>query len=166
MADTTRIGVLVAQFPVSLDIDKNLDAIVHVLDCAREEVLVILPEGALSGYAEDAAFLQAIDIARLTASWHFLAEEATRRNVHLIFGSCLQEAGQWYNTGIYHGPRGEQFVYRKINLATGEQNSNRRAHRRVRNSTLSRDTVSRAVAISCPSRRRGVCVFDQHGRRR
>lgn len=121
MADSVRIGVLVAQFPVSLDIESNRDAIVQVLGYAQKDDLVILPEGALSGYVEDAAFLQDIDVEQLAESWHSLAEEATQRKVHLICGSCLKESGQWYNAGVYNGPRGEQSIYRKINLATGER---------------------------------------------
>jgi predicted amidohydrolase len=121
VGDTVRIGVLVAQFPVSLDMGRNLESIVHLMACAREDDLIILPEGALSGYAEDAAFLQEIDVIRLAESLHFLAEEAKRRKVHLIFGSCLKESEQWYNAGVYNGPRGERFVYRKINLATSER---------------------------------------------
>ena len=93
----------------------------RVLECAEADDLIVLPEGALSGYAEDPAFLKLIDVTRLKESQAILSREAIRRNVHLIFGSCVEETGRWFNTGIYYGPNGEEFIYRKINLVTNER---------------------------------------------
>jgi predicted amidohydrolase len=115
------IPVLVAQFPVTLDIQYNLDVILSILSQAEPNTLVILPEGALSGYAEDTEFLSKIDRQLLALSLQKLQETATQSNIHLVFGSCLLEHGKWYNAGIYYGPQQAQFVYRKVNLATSER---------------------------------------------
>lgn len=83
--------------------------------------MTVLSEGALSGYAEDPSFLYEIDTTLLTESLGMLQAEVMQRRLHLIFGSCLQENRNWYNTGIYYRPQGETFVYRKVNLATSER---------------------------------------------
>jgi len=115
------ISALVAQFPVTLDIQQNLETILSVILCAEPGDLIVLPEGALSGYAEDPSFLDSINTIFLTESLYRLQMEVMQRQLHLIFGSCLQENRDWYNAGIYYGPKGETFVYRKINLATNER---------------------------------------------
>jgi predicted amidohydrolase len=115
------VSTLVAQFPVTLDIQHNLDVMLSVLSQAEPEMLVIFPEGALSGYAEDTEFLDEINPKLLVIALRKLQEFASQSHIHLIFGSCLLEQGKWYNAGIYYGPRQEQFVYRKVNLATGER---------------------------------------------
>ncbi len=118
---TDLINTLVAQFPITLDIRQNLDVILSFIIQAKPETLIILPEGALSGYTEDPAFLGCIDLPLLEASLQRLCEGVIRQSVHLILGSCLFEGGCWYNTGLYLSPRREMFVYRKINLATHER---------------------------------------------
>jgi predicted amidohydrolase len=119
--DTTRISVLVAQFPVSLDIGENLETILSTLRWAQRGDLVVFPEGAVSGYAEDPAFLQTIDTPILTAALATLWNEAALRQIHLVVGSCVHDAGRWYNSAVYCGPEREQAVYRKVNLATHER---------------------------------------------
>ena len=119
--NATRVSALVAQFPVTLDIEHNLSAIISALARAEPGDLVVLPEGALSGYAQDPAFLHGIDVALLADLMRTLRAEVARRRVHLIFGSCVYEVDKWYNAGIYYGPDGETFVYHKVNLATSER---------------------------------------------
>lgn len=115
------IDIAVAQFPVTLDIQHNLAMILSILSQAKPNSLVILPEGALSGYAENPEFLNAIDLQILAIALQELQVATTQAHVHLIFGSCLYEHGKWYNAGIYYGARQEQFVYRKVNLAINER---------------------------------------------
>jgi len=115
------VSVLVAQVPVSLDIERNLEAILAVLDEAEEDDLIVLPEGALSGYSENPSFLEGVDVQRLSSSLRALAEEVAGKGLHVVFGSCLWETGGWYNAGLYFGPAGERFVYHKVNLATSER---------------------------------------------
>jgi predicted amidohydrolase len=117
----TRISVLVAQFPITLDIRENLAAVISVLARAEPDDVVVLPEGALSGYAEDPAFLRSIDTALLAESMCVLKDQVVQRRLHLVFGSCVYEAGRWYNAGLYYGPHEEMSVYRKVNLAARER---------------------------------------------
>ena len=115
------VEALMGQFPVSLEVEENLDSIQGVMTSALPEDLVVLPEGALSGYEEDPAFLSGIDPETVEEGLRILGEEATNRRLHLFFGSCVLEGGLWYNAGLYRGPGGEQFVYRKVNLANKER---------------------------------------------
>jgi predicted amidohydrolase len=50
-----------------------------------------------------------------------LQNEVFSKKIHLIFGSCLRENEQWYNTGIYLSHNSSPFTYRKVNLATNER---------------------------------------------
>lgn len=115
------VSTLVAQFPVTLDIQHNLDVILSIISQAEPDTLVILPEGALSGYTEDAEFLDEINQQFLAIALQKLQKTVIQSNIHLIFGSCLLENGKWYNAGIYYGRRQKQFIYRKVNLATSER---------------------------------------------
>ncbi len=120
-ANPRKISVLVAQFPITLDTRQNLETMFSIISGSDPGDLIVLPEGALSGYAQDPAFLHDVNVVLLTESLRLLQAEVMRRQLHLIFGSCLLENKSWYNAGIYYGPQGETFVYRKINLATNER---------------------------------------------
>ncbi|MGL5076546.1 MAG: carbon-nitrogen hydrolase family protein, partial [Waterburya sp.] len=115
------VSTLVAQFPVTLDIQHNLDVILSIISQAEPDTLVILPEGALSGYADDTKFLGKINQQLLAIALQKLQKTVVQSDIHLIFGSCLLENGEWYNAGIYYGRRQKQFIYRKVNLATSER---------------------------------------------
>jgi len=117
----TTLSALVAQFPISLDVGQNLTTMLNMLKQARPGDLVLFPEGALSGYSQDSSFLEAIDLVFLAESLDDLQETAIQAGIHLIFGCCICEDGRWYNAALYYGPHGEQFIYRKINLAHSER---------------------------------------------
>jgi predicted amidohydrolase len=57
-----KISVLVGQFPITFNISGNLNQIKSILEKSKKDDLVILPEGALSGYSDDIAFLKDINI--------------------------------------------------------------------------------------------------------
>lgn len=116
-----KISVAVGQFPINLDIEANTRHIIELLEQAREDELFVLPEGAISGYEEDSRFLEQVDWPLLVEAMGQIEEVVTRRRVHLIAGSCIEEDGAWYNVGLYFSPRGERAIYRKVNLATGER---------------------------------------------
>lgn len=115
------IEALIGQFPATGSVGDNLGAIRRILGLARPGELVVMPEGALSGYDEDPAFLTRVGAAEIEEGLGVLAADAVARGVHLFFGSCLLEGGRWYNAGLYRGPKGESFTYRKVNLATNER---------------------------------------------
>jgi len=116
-----KISVLVAQFPITMDIRQNLDVIITLIPYAESGDLIILPEGALSGYSEDPAFLKKLSSSVLTKSLKYLQTVVVQKKVHIIFGSCIKADSEWYNTAIYFGPKNETFIYQKINLATCER---------------------------------------------
>lgn len=116
-----RLSVVLAQLPVSWDIAANLAGIGEVLAGTRPGDVVVLPEGALSGYAADLSPLGTLDRPALAAGIETLAGQARGRAVHVFCGSLLPSAGGWHNAALHFGPRGERHVYRKINLAMNER---------------------------------------------
>src|SRR5437879_6794018 len=116
-----KISVAVGQFPISFAITENVQYILSMLEQVEPNDLLVLPEGAISGYNEDSRFLELIDRRLLADAIERIAEVVKRKQVHLIAGSCLQEEGARYNAGLYFSPRGVRAHYRKVNLATGER---------------------------------------------
>jgi predicted amidohydrolase len=82
---------------------------------------VVLPEGALSGYAADLSPVDSLDRPALAAGIETLAGQARDRSVHVFCGSLLPSDGNWHNAALHFGPHGERHVYRKINLAMNER---------------------------------------------
>lgn len=116
-----HISVVAGQFPVTLDIQRNLEQVVSIVQSAHADELVVLPEGAVSGYAGDISFLKRINTSFLEDALTILAELVQQRRCHLIVESCLFEEGGWFNAGLYFSPDRERAVYRKVNLATHER---------------------------------------------
>ncbi|WBW95244.1 carbon-nitrogen hydrolase family protein [Oceanirhabdus sp. W0125-5] len=115
------LSVVVAQFPITFNIDSNLKYIISILEKSEIDDLVVLPEGALSGYSDDISFLENIDTHKLEYAMKQLKNEVLNRKIHLIYGSCIFENGNWYNAGICYSYTSKDFTYKKINLATHER---------------------------------------------
>ena len=64
-----KIPVLLAQFPVSLSISANLQTILSLMERAETGDILLLPEGAISGYAPDLSFLGDLDLGELNQPW-------------------------------------------------------------------------------------------------
>ena len=116
-----QLSVVVGQFPISLNLTQNLQHILKILQQAKADELVVLPEGAVSGYSDDLAFLNTLDTDQLTQALDRLAETVVERKLHLIVGSLIWEKGKWWNAGIYFAPDGQRSIYRKVNLAYHER---------------------------------------------
>lgn len=115
------VAVAVGQFPIGFDVRRNLDHIASFIDDAHEDELLVLPEGAISGYSDDATFIHRIDQPQLEAALLEIETLVIKRKIHLIVGVCRQEARAWYNEAHYYGSTGRAFIYRKVNLATHER---------------------------------------------
>lgn len=116
-----ELSVLVGQFPIKYDIQENLNNILSILEQAEKDDLVVLPEGCLSGYSDDISFLKAVNIQQLEAAIKVIKKEVIDRRLHLIYGSCIFENGNWFNAGICYSYTSKEFIYRKVNLATHER---------------------------------------------
>ena len=116
-----EVSLLVGQFPITFDISSNLNNIISILEEAEIDDLVVLPEGALSGYSDDISFLKSIDIHKLEYAMEKLKQEVLNRKIHLIYGTCIFENGNWFNAGICYSYTSADFIYRKINLAVHER---------------------------------------------
>ena len=55
------ISILGAQFPVSFDVQDNLNQILSILKNSKEQDLVVFPEGCISGYDTNLSFLEKVD---------------------------------------------------------------------------------------------------------
>lgn len=116
-----HVSALVAQFPITFSIETNLARMDALISKADPGDLVIFPEGALSGYATDTAFINQIRMEEITAGLQALQEMAKRQKIHLWAGSCVQQEGQWFNAAYGFTPDGSTYIYHKINLANHER---------------------------------------------
>lgn len=116
-----EVSAVVAQFPVSLDMERNLRVIQAILESCAPDDVVVLPEGSLSGYSDDIRFLKGVSMRGVDKGLDSLHSYARDRGIHLFVGTIMLDAGRWYNTAVYLSPRGERWVYRKVNLATHER---------------------------------------------
>jgi predicted amidohydrolase len=83
--------------------------------------LVLFPEGCVSGYSTDTAFLENINPQELAAGLNHLQKEAERREISVWAGACIYHAGKWFNSAYGFSPDGKTDVYHKINLANHER---------------------------------------------
>lgn len=116
-----HISAVAAQFPVSLTIAENVRHICAILEQIQPDELLVLPEGAISGYSDDPRFLEAIDHDELDSALRDIQQATRQSGVHLVVGSCLREGGVWRNAALYFAPDGSQSTYYKVNLATHER---------------------------------------------
>jgi predicted amidohydrolase len=116
-----KTSIAVAQIPITWDIAENLSTIAAVLADAQPDEIVVLPEGALSGYGSDLSVLSRLDPTVLARAIDDLAILVREKAVHLFCGSLLFEHGAWWNAALYFSPHGTRWTYRKINLAMNER---------------------------------------------
>lgn len=116
-----KAPVVVAQIPATWDTEQNLSAIATVLAAAQAGEVVVLPEGALSGYGSDLSVLRRLNPTALAHAADRLTALACKQAVHLFCGSLLFEHGAWCNAALYFSPHGTRWTYRKINLAMNER---------------------------------------------
>jgi predicted amidohydrolase len=116
-----KLPVLVGQFPISYSIQENLDHILKILEKSQPGDLVVLPEGAVSGYSTDLSFLKDINLETLQKGLDLIRRQAEARKIHLWIGSLLKKDGDWVNLGFGFSPQREENFYLKINLANHER---------------------------------------------
>ncbi len=116
-----RLTALVAQFPVTLSIQSNLEIIDSVLAQTNAGDWVIFPEGSVSGYSTDTTFLQQINHHELIAGLKHIQKESERRKINVWVGACINRDGKWFNTAHGFSADGKTQVYHKINLANHER---------------------------------------------
>jgi predicted amidohydrolase len=114
-------SLTVAQFSITWDIKRNLELISEVLTEARHDDIVVLPEGALSGYGPDLSVLDDLDTPALAHAMDRVADLAQQQAVHLFCGTLLFDQGAWSNAAVYFSPSGTRWIYRKVNLAMNER---------------------------------------------
>lgn len=116
-----NVNVLAGQVPITWNILDNVNSVRSVLELANMEDLVVLPEGAISGYDDQLTGLETLNPEEVTEAIDTISEMVRKRNVHLFCGTLLPDGRDWSNAAIYFSPKGGRQIYRKVNLATGER---------------------------------------------
>jgi predicted amidohydrolase len=116
-----NINAILAQFPVSLSIRKNIQTIDSILETAHAGDLVLFPEGSVSGYSADTSFLSQINQQELNDGLNHLQKEAQERKINLWAGACVNKDGKWFNAAYGFLADGTRHIYHKINLANHER---------------------------------------------
>lgn len=111
------------QFNVTMDPARNAETIERLLADAPADTFAVAPEGALSGYVNEAGFVARIDQSATAAAIARIATFCADKRVHLVAGACVREDDAWRNASFHFGPRGERHRYDKINLAQSERGS-------------------------------------------
>lgn len=109
------------QFAVTMDPAHNAATIERLLSDCPAHTFAVAPEGALSGYMNEAGFVSGIDSAASVAAIARIADLCRAKQIHLVAGACVHETGAWRNASFYFGPSGERHRYDKINLANSER---------------------------------------------
>lgn len=116
-----KFSAIVVQFPVTLSIQGNLDIIDSVIAQAKVGDLLLFPEGSLSGYSPDTAFLHKIDPRRLEEALSHIQQESKQRKINTWIGACVNENGKWFNAAYGFSANGRVHIYHKVNLAQHER---------------------------------------------
>lgn len=116
-----NISAVIAQFPISLSIKRNLEVIDSVLEQANAGDLVVFPEGSISGYSVDTSFLKQINQPALITGIKHLQTEAVKREINVWAGACVSMDGKWFNAAYGFSADGRTQIYHKINLANHER---------------------------------------------
>jgi predicted amidohydrolase len=117
------VGLVLGQVPIGWDIQANLVTLESVLDQARPQDLVVLPEGMISGYDDELSGLKSLQPEDVAAATVDVSRFVQKRNLHLLCGTLMFQDTAWSNVVIYFSPEGARHVYRKVNLATHERSS-------------------------------------------
>lgn len=115
------ITVAAMQFAVSMDVDANLNQVASLLDAVSDKALVVMPEGAVSGYEPGPEFLSRLNPREIDAAIDHVAALAQRRRQCVVLGACVERNGAWRNASIIVAPGEPRREYWKINLAQAEQ---------------------------------------------
>lgn len=119
--ESNHITAVIAQFPVTLNTDQNAEFIKGFISGLSADEVLVLPEGALSGYAEDASFLNSISQNCVAKRFEEIKSLTMERGAHVFLGNCEKIDGEWVNLGVYLSPDGDRYDYQKINLASFER---------------------------------------------
>ncbi|UII58387.1 carbon-nitrogen hydrolase family protein (plasmid) [Cytobacillus spongiae] len=116
-----NLNIALAQFEPSFKILENLQKMLGLISHSSKGDIVVFPEGCLSGYSDNLDFLHKDIMKDIENAITKLQKTAKEQDVHLIFGSCIVEEGNWYNAGFYLSPKGIKHTYKKVNLAYHER---------------------------------------------
>lgn len=115
------IHAAVLQFPVTMDVRRNVDALTRLVETLPSGALAVAPEGMLSGYLPRPEVIDHLDTAATSGAIEQASALSQRCAVHIVAGGCVRDGEVWRNRSYVFTPQGERFHYDKINLATSER---------------------------------------------
>jgi predicted amidohydrolase len=116
-----KVDALLAQVPITWNIEDNLATVTTVVENANSGELVVMPEGMISGYDDRLSGLDNLNRDELLRAVDQIASMVKERDLHLFCGTLLPDDAGCYNAAIYFSPGGDREIYRKVNLATHER---------------------------------------------
>ena len=119
MVNSLKAAVL--QFPVGMDVARNLECLTACIEQLDAGTLAVAPEGALSGYAPEPGFIASLDPETIAYAIDSVRSTVANRSIHLVAGACFLNDGVWKNSSFYIELEGRLERYDKINLARSER---------------------------------------------
>lgn len=119
MSATLQAAAL--QFPITMDVVRNIATLKRLCDGIAPETLVVAPEGTLSGYLPVKDLPDQLDEAATQRAIAEIAAFAAERRLHIVAGACVCDGAIWRNRSFYFASAGETHHYDKINLAHSER---------------------------------------------
>lgn len=116
-----EIPVAVGQIRIGWWVPMNVEVIKSAIREVARGTVLVLPEAAISGYDDSLSGLDDLEPEELADAYRTVADAATTAGVHVVCGSLLRDAGQWWNAAMYFAPGRPWWTYRKINLAMHER---------------------------------------------
>ena len=123
MTSRATLRAAALQFPVRMSVGENLADLAAALGRLEPGMLVVAPEGCLSGYEPRPDFVSRLDVSITGQAIERARRLAVETRIHLVIGACIQEDGTWFNATFYMGPNREIWRYDKINLARSERDA-------------------------------------------
>ncbi|NUR90279.1 MAG: carbon-nitrogen hydrolase family protein, partial [Nonomuraea sp.] len=94
-------SVAVAQIPVSWEVERTLRHVRAAIARCQAGDLLLLPEGALSGYGPDLSPLDDSRAEAVNRAADTVAALAERHRVHVFCGSLIRDQDAWWNAALY-----------------------------------------------------------------
>jgi predicted amidohydrolase len=110
--------ISIAQIPVTLSIERNLESIRAVIKSVKNTDIVIFPEAAISGYEpEKDNYIRNINFSTLRNAHMEIHDFAKANKINIVSGTVDKVGEQYYNATFIFTKDGRIEKYYKTNLA-------------------------------------------------
>lgn len=116
-----HITVALGQMPLEPDVQGNLAHILKAVKACQPGDLLLLPEGALSGYQNHTGWVHTLDAQAIAAGIVSIRDAVEAQQIYALCGTYAQVGSDWVNRALGFGPEGLMFTYDKVNLSLAER---------------------------------------------